>query len=66
VIDNAGSYRPGADYQGLGMKLVDKRVKNSFGPDYGLEMVCEPDRETHARVKLPLPQDKQDDSCVNH
>jgi len=66
VIDNAGSYRPGADSQGLGMKLVDKRVKNSFGPDYGLEMVCEPDRETHARVKLPLPQDKQDDSCVNH
>ncbi|WP_020677729.1 sensor histidine kinase [Geopsychrobacter electrodiphilus] len=54
IIDNAGAYREPLDTEGLGMKLVNKRIKNSFGADFGLEIDCTPGLKTCARVSIPF------------
>lgn len=59
VEDNAGlfapkpaSARPGDD--GLGMSLVDKRVRARYGEDYGLSVTCQPEIRTTVTLRLPL------------
>lgn len=52
IEDNAGCYdddKPG----GLGMKIVEKRIKNLCGEKYGLEVSCIPNERTLVSVKLP-------------
>lgn len=61
IIDNAGTYRAPADTQGLGLKLVDKRIKNSLGNQFGLEVDCIPEQRTCVRVHLPFTQEAADD-----
>ncbi len=56
VEDNAGTYRITESDQGLGMTLVDKRLKNLFGPNYGVEVDCVPDQYTRIIVSLPMPE----------
>jgi len=58
VEDNAGSYCKPIDGQGLGMRLVDQRVKNVYGNEFGLTVDCEPQQKTLVQVKLPLRDDK--------
>lgn len=53
VEDNAGNYAPVGEESGLGMKIVDKRLKNMFGKHYGLAMSCQPQLWTRATIKLP-------------
>jgi two-component system LytT family sensor kinase len=57
IEDNAGLYPVQADTHGLGMSLVDKRLRTRFGDGYGISVNCEPDRFT--RVTLRLPQEMQ-------
>ncbi|MGU0160193.1 hypothetical protein ACVXHB_05685 [Escherichia coli] len=35
-------YQPVTNASGLGMNLVDKRLRERFGDDYGISVACEP------------------------
>ncbi len=54
VEDNAGSWTAPTDGAGLGMQIVDKRVKNVYGKDYGLSVACTPHEFTRVTLRLPL------------
>ncbi|MGF1688737.1 sensor histidine kinase [Photobacterium japonica] len=62
VEDNAGNYSDdNADAgpslkqeKGLGMMIVDKRLKNRFGKHYGLTMSAQPQVWTRATICMPL------------
>ena len=53
VRDNAGLYQPVGEESGLGMKIVDKRLKNRYGKAYGLQMSWEANQWTLATITLP-------------
>lgn len=55
VEDNAGLYEPKKPKgQGLGMSLVDRRIKNYFGPSYGVNVEFERDVFTRITIRVPL------------
>ncbi|NKD15317.1 sensor histidine kinase [Aeromonas caviae] len=54
VEDNAGAWQPSGQGDGLGMSLVDKRLKSAFGERYGIDVQWEPEQWT--RVSLTLPR----------
>lgn len=55
IEDNAGNYvRPDGDGGGLGMKIVDKRIKNLLGAEYGITVHCIPQELTRVTVRLPV------------
>ena len=56
IEDNAGLYQPNAQASGLGMSLVDKRLKMRFGDECGIAVACEPDRFTRVTLRLPLEE----------
>lgn len=56
IEDNAGLYEPTNNASGLGMNLVDKRLRERFGDDYGISVACEPDRFTRITLRLPLEE----------
>ncbi|MGL6510267.1 hypothetical protein ACSZNJ_10905 [Aeromonas hydrophila] len=51
--DNAGTWQEKPAGDGLGMTLVDRRLKSAFGNRYGLSVSCEPDCWTRVSVTLP-------------
>lgn len=53
VEDNAGNYQVTHESTGLGMKIVDKRLRNKFGQEFGLIMQCQPQQWTRATIHLP-------------
>ncbi|WP_244283477.1 sensor histidine kinase [Pseudovibrio sp. Tun.PSC04-5.I4] len=53
VEDNAGLYVPPKDKEGLGMSLVDKRLKKQWGEDYGLSIEWEDDLFTRVSIRVP-------------
>ncbi|ENJ5747995.1 two-component regulatory system sensor histidine kinase BtsS [Escherichia coli] len=53
IEDNAGLYQPVTNASGLGMNLVDKRLRERFGDDYGISVACEPDCYTRITLRLP-------------
>ncbi|HEY7865112.1 MAG TPA: histidine kinase, partial [Psychromonas sp.] len=54
VIDNAGTYLKGETQSGLGLQIVDKRLKNTFGEGFGLQMSCKKGESTSAEIVFPL------------
>jgi two-component system, LytTR family, sensor kinase len=54
VEDNAGLYNPPPQGDGLGMNLVDRRIKARFGETYGLSVHSLPDNRTRVEIHLPL------------
>lgn len=56
IEDNAGLYQPKTDASGLGMSLVDKRLRARFGDTCGITVQCEPDRFTRITLRLPLEE----------
>ena len=56
VEDNAGAWQEqqGQAGNGLGMQIVDKRVKNLHGETFGLSVTCLPQELTRVTVRLPL------------
>ena len=56
VEDNAGLYQPKSSGNGLGMSLVDKRLRARFGDGYGLTVSCEPDCFTRVTLRLPMEE----------
>ena len=57
VEDSAGLYQPVPACDGLGMNLVDRRIKMRYGAQYGIIVACEPERST--RVTIRVPADEQ-------
>ena len=57
VEDNAGLYcSDSISHQGLGMNLVDKRLRARFGDDYGISVACEPEQYTRIVLRLPVEE----------
>jgi two-component system LytT family sensor kinase len=52
VVDNAGAFEERAG-KGLGIQIVDKRIKNIAGDDFGVTIKCVPNESTTATVLLP-------------
>jgi two-component system, LytTR family, sensor kinase len=55
VEDNAGLFAERAAGDGLGMSLVDRRIRNRYGEGFGLDVSCEPDVRTRVTLRLPMP-----------
>jgi two-component system LytT family sensor kinase len=53
VEDNGGAYVEKDDKSGLGIQIVDKRIKNLVGNDYGVKINCNSDSKTIATILLP-------------
>ncbi len=53
IEDNAGSFSLNKDKPGLGIQIVDKRIKNLAGNEYGVKLYCDPDIKTIATIILP-------------
>jgi len=52
VEDNAGSFAE-RDQKGLGMKIVEKRIKNLCGDSHGLKISCTPGERTVISITIP-------------
>lgn len=53
IEDNAGAWVEPREKAGLGMQIVDKRVKNLCGEHFGLSVTCVPRELTRVTVRLP-------------
>ena len=53
VCDNAGLYQAKREESGLGMNIVDRRIKARYGAEYGVTIHCEPHQSTRVRITLP-------------
>jgi len=53
VEDNAGAWVEPGEGAGLGMQIVDKRVKNLYGDQFGLSVTCVPRELTRVTIRLP-------------
>ncbi|MFQ2226974.1 sensor histidine kinase [Aeromonas hydrophila] len=56
VEDNAGLYQAKREESGLGMNIVDRRIKARYGAEYGVTIHCEPHQSTRVRITLPLQE----------
>jgi len=57
VEDSAGLYQPEPVSDGLGMSLVDRRIKLRYGEEFGLAVTCQPDCWTRVAIRLPIDAD---------
>lgn len=57
VEDSAGLYKPLPDSDGLGMNLVDRRIKIRYGAAYGINVTCEPECWTRVAISLPAEEE---------
>ncbi len=53
IEDDAGSWEPPKEGAGLGMQIVDKRVKNLYGEGWGLSVECVPQELTRVTIRVP-------------
>ncbi|MFQ1896572.1 LytS/YhcK type 5TM receptor domain-containing protein [Aeromonas veronii] len=56
VEDNAGTWQAHPAGDGLGMTIVDRRLKSAFGERYGVTVSWEPEQWTRISVTLPKEQ----------
>jgi len=59
VIDNAGNYHKPISNKGLGTQIVDKRIKNQYGEQYGLTLSCDPGKFTKATIIIPVLEQQE-------
>lgn len=57
VEDSAGLYQPKPDSDGLGMSLVNRRIKLRYGEAFGIDVTCQPDCWTRVAIRLPVDQE---------
>ncbi|MFZ4538064.1 LytS/YhcK type 5TM receptor domain-containing protein [Propionivibrio sp.] len=57
VEDSAGLYQPMPDSDGLGMNLVDRRIKLRYGATYGIDVTCQPECWTRVAIRLPVQEE---------
>lgn len=58
VEDSAGLYRPLTGSDGLGLNLVDRRIKIRHGSAFGISVSCEPDHWTRVGIDLPVEEEQ--------
>jgi two-component system LytT family sensor kinase len=56
IEDDAGAWVEPVGGGGLGMRIVDKRIKNLIGPEYGVAVTCLPGALTRVTVRVPAPE----------
>jgi len=66
VEDNAGNYCETVKNQGLGLNLVDKRIKNLYGSSYGVSIDCEPQQRTRIMVRIPTESEERNNARPDH
>lgn len=57
VEDSAGLYQPKPDGDGLGINLVDRRIKIRYGAAYGVAVSCEAERWTRVAIRIPIAEE---------
>ena len=57
VEDSAGLYKPQPDGDGLGMNLVDRRIKIRYGAAYGIAVTCQPECWTRVAISVPVEEE---------
>ncbi|MBS1228096.1 MAG: signal transduction histidine kinase, LytS [Proteobacteria bacterium] len=57
IEDSAGLYKPKPDGDGLGMNLVDRRIKIRYGAAYGIDVTCQPERWTRVTIRVPVEEE---------
>ncbi len=53
IEDNAGSYCEELKSGGLGMEIVDKRIRNLYGSEFGVQVYCVPQKSTRVVIRIP-------------
>jgi len=53
IEDNAGMYFNRGEVDGLGIKIVDKRIKTLMGNRYGTSVQCSPNEWTRVTIQVP-------------
>jgi two-component system LytT family sensor kinase len=53
IEDNAGTWVEPLEKAGLGMQIVDKRLKNLYGDAFGIAVSCVPQELTRVSLRLP-------------
>lgn len=53
IEDNAGAFEEGGLSDGLGIRIVDKRIKFLMGNSFGTSITCVPNEMTRVTVKIP-------------
>lgn len=56
VEDNAGTWQAHPAGNGLGMTIVDRRLKSAFGERYGVTIACNPEQWTRVSFTIPKEQ----------
>jgi two-component system, LytTR family, sensor kinase len=56
IEDNGGAWVEPREQAGLGMQIVDKRLRNLHGEEWGLSVSCTPQELTRVTVRLPLQE----------
>jgi len=67
VTDNAGAYekeQESGSSSGMGLNIVNKRVKSLWGDDFGLEISCDEGVSTTVRLRIPVSEGY--DEIQNH
>ncbi len=54
IEDNAGNFNLAGVEDGLGIKIVDKRIKHLFGSGFGTEVKCIPQEMTRITIRVPV------------
>ncbi len=58
IEDNAGTFHENETNDGLGIKIVDRRIKSLFGNEFGTTVSCVPNEMTRVTIKIPLEAHK--------
>lgn len=54
IEDNAGAFCENGNENGLGIKIVDRRIKLVMGVNYGATVSCVPSEFTRVTIRIPL------------
>ena len=57
VEDSAGLYNPAPENSGMGMNLVDRRIKIRYGDSFGIAVTCKPEQWTRVAIRLPVEEE---------
>ena len=57
VEDSAGLYKPAPENGGMGMNLVDRRIKIRHGEAFGIDVACAPEQWTRIAIRLPAEEE---------
>jgi two-component system, LytTR family, sensor kinase len=54
IEDNAGTYQLNENRSGLGLNIVEKRIKNRYGESFGINIECVPEQLTRVLITIPF------------